>query len=198
MRQLSPKERRVVAGQVLKEIGSPTAGEAAGDTASFSLDRFDTNMAKFSGTAAKGGNRLENFFSMSGTQDLLAALKAVSAVAERYKGAEKFLKNPSQSAVVGAQLGTLGAIGATAVLDPILALQYAGISYGIPYALTKAGNSAAFIRLIAAIGRQTKATLPAHIARMSAFVSQNPQYAPALKEMLDKAYQPPQDKPKAQ
>jgi hypothetical protein len=45
--------------------------------------------------------------------------------------------------------------------------------------------------MIANIGKQTKSTLPGHIVRMSAWVQQNPEYAPALKQMLDKAYQPP-------
>jgi hypothetical protein len=199
MRQLSPAQRRQVSGQVLKELGMPSPGEAAGDTAKFSLDRFDTNIAKFSGTAARGGNRLDNFFNMSGTQDLRAALKEVSAVAERFKGAEKFLRNPSQSAVVGTQIGALTHIGTTALYDPASALFLAGAYYGVPYALTRAGNSAQFIRLIAAIGKQTPASLPAHIVRLSAFVSQNPQYAPALKQMLGAAYgQDDPNKQKAQ
>ncbi len=190
MRQLSPQERRTVMGQVLHEMGKPTPGDAAGDTATFSLDRFDTNVAKLSGTAGKGGDKLDAFFNMSGTQDLRAALKEVSAVSERFKAAEKFLRNPSQSAVVGTQLGTLGAIGGAALIDPVTALGYAGIAYGVPYALARGGNSAAFIRLIAGIGKQNKSTLPGHILRMSAFVQQNPEYAPALKEMLEKAQQP--------
>lgn len=190
MRQLSPGERRTVMGQVLHEMGKPTPGDAAGDTAAFSLDRFDTNVAKLSGTPGKGGDKLDAFFNMSGTQDLRAALKEVSAVSERFKAAEKFLRNPSQSAVVGTQLGTLGAIGGTALLDPVTALGYAGIAYGVPYALVRGGNSAAFIRLIAGIGKQNKSTLPGHILRMSAFVQQNPEYAPALKQMLEKAQQP--------
>lgn len=192
MRQLSPGERRTVMGQILHEMGKTTPGDAAGDTAAFSLDRFDTNVAKLSGTASKGGDKLDAFFNMSGTQDLRAALKEVSAVSERFKAAEKFLKNPSQSAVVGTQLGTLGAIGGTAMLDPVTALGYAGVAYGVPYALVRGGNSAAFIRLIAGIGKQTKSTLPGHILRMSAFVQQNPEYAPALKQMLEKAQMPEQ------
>jgi hypothetical protein len=190
MRQLSPQERRTVMGQVLHEMGMPTPGDAAGDTATFSLDRFDTNVAKLSGTPGKGGDKLDAFFNMSGTQDLRAALKEVSAVSERFKAAEKFLRNPSQSAVVGTQLGTLGAIGGTALIEPVTALGYAGVAYGVPYALVRGGNSAAFIRLIAGIGRQNKSTLPGHILRMSAFVQQNPEYAPALKQMLEKAQQP--------
>jgi hypothetical protein len=135
---------------------------------------------------------------MSGTQELRSALKEVSAVAERYKGAEKFLRNPSQSAVVGTQIGALTHIGTTALYDPVSALFLAGTYYGIPYALTRAGNSAKFIRLIADIGKQSPASLPSHILRMSTFVSQNPQYAPALKEMLGRAVQQPQQDQKAQ
>jgi len=190
MKQLSPQERRTVMGQVLHEMGKPTPGDAAGDTATFSLERFDSNVAKLSGTPGKGGDKLDAFFNMSGTQDLRAALKEVSAVSERFKAAEKFLRNPSQSAVVGTQLGTLGAIGGAALIDPVTALGYAGIAYGVPYALARGGNSAAFIRLIAGIGKQNKSTLPGHILRMSAFVQQNPEYAPALKQMLEKAQQP--------
>lgn len=192
MRQLSPQQRRQVAGQVLREMGMPTSGEAAGETATFSLDRFDTMMSKLSGTPGKGGNRLDNFFSMSGTQDLRAALKEVAAVSERFKGAEKFLKNPSQSAVVGTQLGTLGAIGGVALYDPVQALFMAAAAYGVPYALVRGGNSAAFIRLIAGIGKQNKASLPGYLLRMSTFVSQNPQYAPAMKQIMDNAYRPKQ------
>lgn len=184
MKQLTPQERRTVMGQVLHEMGKPTPGDAAGDTATFSLDRFDTNVAKLSGTPGKGGDKLDAFFNMSGTQDLRAALKEVSAVSERFKAAEKFLRNPSQSAVVGTQLGTLGAIGGTALIDPVTALGYAGIAYGVPYALARGGNSAGFIRLIAGIAKQNKSTLPAHILRMSIFVEKNPEYAPALKKML--------------
>lgn len=195
MRQLNPQQRRLVAGQVLKEMGKPTPGEAAGDTAAFSLDRFDTNFEKFNGTASKGEGRLNALFKMSGTEDLRAALKEISAVSERFKSGEKFLKNPSQSAVVGTQLGALGVIGGLAWHDPVSALYMAGVTYGVPYALVRGGNSAGFLRLIADIGKQNKSTLPAHILRMSTWVQRHPEYAPAMQDMLQKAYTPPPDQP---
>ena len=184
MRQMSPRERRVVAGQVLHEIGLPPPGQASGDTARFSLDSFDTNFEKLN---RKG--TLDTLFKQSGTQDLKAALDDVSAVAETYKGAEKFMRNPSQSAYVGIQAAGAGTIGSQLVTGNMpAALFAAGMFYGLPYALVRGGNSPAFIRLIADTGRQTAETLPGHIVRMSRFADQHPEYAPVIKKMLEGAF----------
>lgn len=184
MRQMSPQGRRQVAGQILHEIGLPPPGQATGDTARFSLDTFDTNFEKLNRKKT-----LDVLFRLSGTQGLKAALDDVSAVAESFKGAEKFMRNPSQSAYVGIQAAGAGTIGSQVVSGNIPgALFAAGMFYGIPYALVRGGNSPAFIKLIADTGRQTAETLPGHIARMSVFVKQHPEYAPVLKQMLETAY----------
>lgn len=184
MQRMSPRERRTVAGQVLHEIGLPPPGQATGDTARFSLDSFDTNFEKLN---RKG--TLDTLLRYSGTKDLKDALEDVSKVAESFKGAEKFMRNPSQSAYVGIQASAGGAIGGAVIAgSPQAALYAALIFYGLPYAVVRGGNSPAFIRLIADTGRQTAETLPGHIARMSRFVDQHPEYAPVLKQALDRAY----------
>lgn len=194
MQRLSPRERRVVASQVLHEIGLPPPGQASGDTARFSLDSFDTNFEKLN---RKG--TLDTLLRFSGTKDLKEALADVSAVAESFKGAEKFMRNPSQSAYVGIQAAGGASIGTQLVTGNVQSALFSALMfYGLPYALVRGGNSPAFIRLIADTGRQTAETLPGHIARMSRFVEQNPEYAPALKQALESAYgeseqQPPQD-----
>lgn len=182
MGQMSPRERRVVAGQVLHEIGLPPPSAATGDTRTFSLDSFDTNFEKLN---RKG--TLDAMLDKSGTSDLKAALQDVSKVAESFKGAEKFMRNPSQSAYVGIHAAAGGSLATAAWASPQSALFTALAFYGVPYALVRGGNSPAFIRLIADTGRQTAETLPGHIARMSRFVEQHPEYATVLKQALERA-----------
>lgn len=183
MRQLTPQQRRMVAGQVLHEMGLPPPGAATGDTQHFSFDSFDTNFEKLNRK-----NALDALFRFSGTQDLKAALDDVAAVAERYKAAEKFMRNPSQSGVVGIQAAGAGAVGGQAIAGNIPgALWSAFLVYGVPYALVRTGNSAKFLRLIADTGRATAETLPGHLARMAEFVRVNPEYAPVMKQILQHA-----------
>lgn len=184
MRRLSPQERRALASQVLHEIGLPPPGQASGDTARFSLDSFDTNFEKLN---RKG--TLDTLLWYSGTKELKDALADVSAVAEKFKGAEKFMRNPSQSAYVGVQVGSGGFIGSQVATGQFQnALFLSLMAYALPYTLVRGGNSPEFIRLIADTGRKTAETLPGHIARMSRFVEKHPEYAPALKQALENAY----------
>lgn len=197
MGQLSPAMRRVVAGRYLYKLGLPRPSEATGDLERFSFDTFDTNFEKLAqkgetaGGTARSPSSLDAIFSQSGNEGLKDALMRLSKAAERYKAAEHFLRNPSQTAVVGSQIGGAALVGSKIVnLDPVGALFSAGLVYGLPYAFLKGGNTTAFINLIAMTARQTPETLPGQITRFAAFVRQNPEYAPAVKQMLEQASGP--------
>lgn len=185
MRQLSPQQRRTVAGQVLQEMGMPTPSAATGETQHFSFETFDTNFEKLN---RKGS--LDAFFRFSGTQDLRQALDDIAAVAERYKGSERFLRNPSGTAPVGIQVAGLTSLATPAMAGNLTGVLFnAMMAYGIPYALVRGGNSARFLRLIADTGRATEQTLPGHLARMAEFVRLNPEYGPVMKNIFQHAGQ---------
>lgn len=165
-RSMKPDEWNVVASNVIRRLGKPTAGTTtAVDAEGFSFNKFVTDWNKL-------GDVKKAMFSGSPQLDKYRDnLNRIARMASKVKADVLASANPSESGATIANMATIGgaagalASGNTTVLASLLA------SVGANNVFGRLMTSKGFVNWLAQSTRLSDAKLPAHIARLAAIVN---------------------------
>lgn len=181
---LEPKQREVVIGTMLREMGEPTPGVRSVEY-TFSPETFYTNLNKLD---EKG------FVSLArGTQYARSQhLKDLRDVASRLREVDKVLKNPSGTsyALLSGGAGLIG-MGGVALGRPLEALAVLGTTAGGSWATAKLMSSPSFVKWIAQGAKTPASRAAGHFARLNVAMAEDEETREAIeqyKQLLNPNY----------
>jgi hypothetical protein len=186
MRSLSPEERQVVSGSIIKNLGAARPGQQGAGGEAFSFETFLTNWNKLDPKAK------ESLFDWPGMKGMKEDLEALARWSEGTRESSRAFANPSGTAgSAGAVISTLSvgsgvtglATGSTEMLafPAVMAVSALGANAG-----ARLMTSKPFVRWLAQSTKIKPSGWGAHIGRLAgvAAASQGPGIQPAIIDFM--------------